>query len=446
MSFLYCHPALSPLSGTVPIPGDKSLSHRALMFAALARGETTITGLLPSEDVWSTRLALSSLGVDFYDESDGRVSVKSPGYQQFHEPEDIWNMGNSGTSARLLMGMVCNLPFRVFMTGDASLRRRPMGRVIEPLSLFGAKITARQDKNLPLLIEGATNPAPITYTLPVASAQVKSAILLAGLMCHGETTVIEPEPSRDHTERLFDYYGIPHRITQDPKGTRSITVTGFPDIHPRPLTVVADPSSAAFVMVAALLVPNSHVIMPAVGLNPLRTGLIETLQDMGGDIQIHNQTIVSGEEVGTIMVRGSALRGVQVPAERAPRMIDEYPILSVAASFAQGTTMMHGLSELRVKESNRLQAILDGLSAVGVRAESHDDTLTVYGQNTVRGGATIATHFDHRMAMSFFIMGLRTQSPIMIQGWESINTSFPTFLDCIQTMGATFTVIPDAKP
>jgi 3-phosphoshikimate 1-carboxyvinyltransferase len=321
-----------------------------------------------------------------------------------------------------------------------------MGRVIQPLSLFGAKITARQDKNLPLLIEGAAHPVPITYTLPVASAQVKSAVLLAGLMCHGDTMVIEPEPSRDHTERLFDYYGIPHRIAQNQNGHRQITVTGFPDIAPRPLHIVGDPSSAAFIMVAALLVPGSDVTIHNVGLNPLRTGLIETLQDMGGDIQIHNQTVVSGEEVGTIVVRGSALRGVKVPAERAPRMIDEYPILSVAASFAEGPTEMHGLAELRVKESNRLQAILDGLSAVGVRAESHDDTLTVYGQNTVRGGATIATHFDHRMAMSFFIMGLRTQSPIMIKGWESINTSFPSFLDCMRTMGVTFAVIPDAKP
>ncbi|MFM7630229.1 MAG: 3-phosphoshikimate 1-carboxyvinyltransferase [Alphaproteobacteria bacterium] len=443
MSFLSCHPALSPLSGTVAIPGDKSLSHRALMFAALAQGETTITGLLPSEDVWATRMALASLGVDFRDHPDGTVSVKSPGYQQFHEPEDIWNMGNSGTSARLLMGMVCNLPFRVFMTGDASLRRRPMGRLVQPLSQFGANITARQDKNLPLLIQGATHPVPITYTLPVPSAQVKSAILLAGLMCHGETTVIEPEPSRDHTERLFAYYQIPHRITQDPQRVRSITVTGFPEIHPRPLQVVADPSSAAFVMVAALLVPKSHVVMPKVGLNPLRTGLIDTLRDMGGDIQIHNQTVVSGEEVGDIVVRGSALHGVTVPAERAPRMIDEYPILSVAAAFAEGQTDMHGLSELRVKESNRLQAILDGLSAVGVRAESHGDSLTVYGQNTVSGGATIATHFDHRMAMSFFVMGLRTQSPIIIQGWESINTSFPTFLDCMRTIGVNFAITPE---
>ncbi len=445
MSFLSCHAAVSPLSGTVPIPGDKSLSHRALIFAALARGKTTITGLLPSEDVWSTRLALASLGVDFQDESDGRVSVNSPGYQAFHEPEDIWNMGNSGTSARLLMGMVCNRPFRVFMTGDASLRRRPMGRVIQPLSQFGAKITARQDKILPLFIEGAAHPVPITYTLPVPSAQVKSAILLAGLMCHGETTVIEPEPSRDHTERLFDYYSIPHSVAQI-HGHRHITVRGFPEIQPRPLHIVGDPSSAAFIMVAALLVPGSDVTIHNVGLNPLRTGLIETLQDMGGDIQIYNQTVVSGEEVGDIVVRGSRLRGVTVPAERAPRMIDEYPILSVAASFAEGPTEMHGLAELRVKESNRLQAILDGLSAVGVRAESHDDTLTVYGQNTVRGGATIAAHLDHRMAMSFFVMGLRTQSPIMIQGWESINTSFPTFLDCMRSMGVTFAVIPDAKP
>jgi 3-phosphoshikimate 1-carboxyvinyltransferase len=324
MSLLSCHAALSPLSGTIAIPGDKSLSHRALMFAALAKGETTITGLLPSEDVLATRLALTSLGVAFRDNPDGTVFVNSLGYQQFQEPEDIWNMGNSGTSARLLMGMMCNLPFRVFMTGDASLRRRPMARVMQPLSQFGATITARQDKVLPLLIQGAARPVPITYTLPVPSAQVKSAILLAGLMCAGETTVIEPEPSRDHTERLLAYYQIPHRITQNPQGGKSITVTGFPEIHPRPLQVVADPSSAAFVMVAALLVPGSHVVMPKVGLNPLRTGLIDTLRDMGGDIQIHNQTVVSGEDVGDIVVRGSRLRGVTVPAERAPRMIDDY--------------------------------------------------------------------------------------------------------------------------
>ncbi len=440
MSFLVSQAASSPLSGTASIPGDKSLSHRALMFAALAKGETTITGLLPSEDVLATRMALASLGVDFRDHPDGTVFVNSPGYQHFQEPEDIWNMGNSGTSARLLMGMICNLPFRVFMTGDASLRRRPMGRVMQPLSQFGATITARQNNLLPLLIQGATHPVPITYTLPVPSAQVKSAILLAGLMCPGETTVMEPQPSRDHTERLLAYYQIPHRITQDPQGLRSITVTGYPEIHPRPLHVVADPSSAAFVMVAALLIPGSYVVMPKVGLNPLRTGLMDTLREMGGDIQIHNQTVISGEEVGDIVVRGSVLRGVTVPAERAPRMIDEYPILSVAAAFAQGSTHMHGLSELRVKESNRLQAILDGLSAVGVRAESHGDSLTVYGQNTVSGGATIATHFDHRMAMSFFVMGLRTQSPIHIQGWESIHTSFPTFLECMGRIGVVWTI------
>ena len=440
MSFLVSQAASSLLSGTASIPGDKSLSHRALMFAALAKGETTITGLLPSEDVLATRMALASLGVDFRDHPDGTVFVNSPGYQHFQEPEDIWNMGNSGTSARLLMGMICNLPFRVFMTGDASLRRRPMGRVMQPLSQFGATITARQNNLLPLLIQGATHPVPITYTLPVPSAQVKSAILLAGLMCPGETTVMEPQPSRDHTERLLAYYQMPHRITQDSQGLRSITVTGCPEIHPRPLHVVADPSSAAFVMVAALLIPGSYVVMPKVGLNPLRTGLMDTLREMGGDIQIHNQTVISGEEVGDIVVRGSVLRGVTVPAERAPRMIDEYPILSVAAAFAQGSTHMHGLSELRVKESNRLQAILDGLSAVGVRAESHGDSLTVYGQNTVSGGATIATHFDHRMAMSFFVMGLRTQSPIHIQGWESIHTSFPTFLECMGRIGVVWTI------
>jgi 3-phosphoshikimate 1-carboxyvinyltransferase len=429
-----------PLMGTVSIPGDKSLSHRALMFGALARGETTITGLLPSEDVMSTRLALASLGVGFQDHANGDVIVNSPGYQNFSEPEDIWDMGNSGTSARLLMGMVCNLPFRVFMTGDASLRRRPMGRVIQPLSQFGARITARQDKVLPLLIEGAADPSPITYTLPVASAQIKSAILLAGLMCPGETTVIEPEASRDHTERLFAYYDIPHRITHNAQGHRHITVQGFPDIVARPLTVVADPSSAAFIIVAALLTPDSHVILPKIGLNPLRTGLIDTLMDMGGDIRIQGQTSLAGEDVGDIVVRGSALRGVTVPAERAPRMIDEYPILSVAASFAVGQTEMHGLSELKVKESNRLQAILDGLAAVGVRAHNEGDSLTVYGQDHVAGGCTLSAHLDHRMAMSFFVMGLHTQKPLFIEGWASINTSFPTFLDCMTTLGVECTV------
>ena len=440
MSFLSTPMINKPLLGTVAIPGDKSLSHRALMFGALARGETIVTGLLPSEDVMSTRLALASLGVDFIDHPDGTVGVNSPGYRAFREPEDIWNMGNSGTSARLLMGMVCNLPFRVFMTGDASLRRRPMGRIIQPLSLFGARITARQDKMLPLLIEGTTHPSPITYTLPMASAQVKSAIVLAGLMCPGETTVIEPEPSRDHTERLLAYYGIPHRITQDDQGHRRITVTGFPDITARPLTVVADPSSAAFMIVAALLVPGSHVVMPKICLNPLRTGLIDTLLEMGADIQIHNQTTLSGEDVGDIVVRSSALHGVTVPAERAPRMIDEYPILSVAASLATGRTEMHGLSELKVKESNRQQAILDGLAAVGVRAESEGDSLTVYGQDHVRGGCTLSAQLDHRMAMSFFVMGLRAQQPINIHGWESINTSFPTFLACMTSLGAEYTL------
>lgn len=421
-----------PLKGRAQAPGDKSISHRALIFAGLAVGQTTISGLLQGEDVLNTGRAMALLGARITP-SNNQWHVDGVGVGGLAEPHEVIDAGNSGTGARLLMGLVAAYPFTTFLTGDASLRRRPMARVITPLTQMGARFVARGGGLLPLAVVGTPAPVPIRYTLPVASAQVKSAILLAGLNTPGETTVIEPEPTRDHTERLLRYLGAQVVVT-DGGGQRIITLTGQPGLTARPIDVPADPSSAAFPLVAALITEGSDIILPHVGLNPLRTGLLATLLEMGADISIENQRDSGGEPVADLKVRASRLKAVDVPATRAPSMIDEYPILAVAAAVAEGTTRMHGLSELRVKESDRLTAIATGLAACGVHVAVDGDTLSVTG-GRVPGGATVATHMDHRIAMSFLVLGGAAKAPVAVADPRMIDTSFPGFVDLMNNLG-----------
>lgn len=420
------------------MPGDKSISHRALIFAGLARGETDIRGLLLGEDVLNTSRAMAKFGARVSPggdgDRDGIWRVQGLGVGGLAEPDDIIDAGNSGTGVRLLMGLAAAYPFTTFFTGDASLRRRPMARVMTPLSEMGAEFTARSGGLLPLAVRGATAPLPIRYTLPVASAQVKSAILLAALNTPGETTVIEPEPTRDHTERLLRYLGAQVTVAEA-DGGRVITLTGQPELTARPINVPGDPSSAAFPLVAALISEGSEITLPQVGMNPLRTGLILTLQEMGADIRIENARDSGGEPVADLRVRASRLKAVDVPAQRAPSMIDEYPILAVAAAFAEGTTRMHGLAELKVKESDRLSAIAKGLAACGVAVAVDGDTLSVTG-GPVPGGATVATHMDHRIAMSFLVLGGAAAAPVAVEDPRMIDTSFPGFVALMNSLGA----------
>lgn len=425
--------AHGPLQGRARVPGDKSISHRALIFGGLALGQTTITGLLEGEDVLNTGRAMALLGARTTS-SDNQWHVNGAGIGGLAEPEEVIDVGNSGTGARLLMGLVAAYPFTTFFTGDASLRRRPMARVTAPLSQMGARFVSRNGGLLPLAVVGTENPMPIRYTLPVASAQVKSAILLAGLNTPGETTVIEPEPTRDHTERLLRYMGAQVTVT-DEGSQRIITLTGQPELTARPIDVPADPSSAAFPLVAALISEGSEITLPHVGMNPLRTGLLATLLEMGADITIENARDSGGEPVADLKVRASRLKAVDVPAARAPSMIDEYPILAVAAAFAEGTTRMYGLGELRVKESDRLSAMAKGLAACGVKAEVDGDTLSVTG-GPVPGGATVTTHMDHRIAMSFLVLGGAAAAPVAVQEPHMIHTSFPGFVDLMNSLGA----------
>ncbi len=425
-----------PLRGRVRVPGDKSISHRALIFGALAVGETKITGLLEGEDVLRTAGAMRTLGASVERTGAGAWSVRGVGVGGFAAPAAALGFGNSGTGCRLVMGAVGGCPIAATFDGDASLRRRPMQRILDPLAEIGAKAVAAADGGrLPLRLQGARDPVPIVYRTPVASAQVKSAVLLAGLAAPGATTVIEPEASRDHTERLLRHFGA--EVTVVPEGAhgRRITVKGEPELIPAPVVVPADPSSAAFPLTAALIVPNSDVILENVMMNPLRTGLITTLREMGAEIEVVDARH-EGEEMADLRVTSSHLRGVDVPAERAPAMIDEYPILAVAAAFAAGTTRMRGLHELRVKESDRLAAVADGLRANGVECEIEGDDLLVHGNARVPGGGTVATHMDHRIAMSFLVMGLASEAPIAVDDAAFIATSFPGFADLMRGLGA----------
>ncbi len=424
------------LSGTVTVPGDKSISHRALILGALAVGETRITGLLTGEDVLRTATAMAALGAKV--ERAGDIfSVWGRGIGGLAEPGDVIDLGNSGTSARLIAGLLAAYPFTSFMTGDASLRRRPMARVIEPLSLTGAKFASRAGGRLPLAITGTPVPVPLTYASPIASAQVKSAVLLAGLHAPGATTVTEPSASRDHTERMFTYFGVDVQSTGTSEKPYKTRILGQPELRGKPVTVPADPSSAAFPAVAACIVPGSKITLTNIGINPLRTGLFTTLQEMGAGIVFKNQRDEAGEPVADVEITAGALKGVHVPASRAPSMIDEYPVLAVAAAFAEGETRMDGLAELKVKESDRLAAMQRGLTACGVDARVEGDTLIVRGAGKApKGGATIAVELDHRIAMSFLVLGMGAAESVAVDDASAIATSFPGFADLMNGLGA----------
>ena len=427
----------SSLKGRIRVPGDKSMSHRALMFGAVAIGETTIKGLLEAEDVVNTARAMTALGASAVRGADAIWRVQGVGVAGLVSPQAPLDFGNSGTGARLAMGLMATTPLTARCVGDASLSGRPMGRVTKPLEQFGARFEASEGGRLPLTLHGAKHAVPITYTLPVASAQVKSAVLLAGLNTPGRTTVIELTPTRDHTERMLKGFGA--KLTVEMKeGARHISIEGQHELIAQDLDIPGDPSSAAFPMVAALITAGSDIIIENIMLNPTRTGLITTLLEMGADIVIENRRNAGGEEVGDLHVKSSYLRGVTVPAARAPSMIDEYPILAVAASFAQGVTRMEGLEELRVKESDRLAAVEAGLKANGVATTSGRDWLEVTG-GTARGGGTVITHMDHRIAMSFLVMGLASREATHIDDSRFIATSFPDFNGLMNGLGARIT-------
>ena len=416
-----------PLTGRISVPGDKSISHRALMFGALAIGETRISGLLEGEDVLRTAAAMRALGAEVVQDGPGAWRVAGRGVGGLAEPADVLDMGNSGTAARLLTGILASHPFFSVLTGDASLRRRPMRRVTDPLGACGARFTARADGLLPLAIEGARDPLPLDYRLPVPSAQVKSALLLCGLNAPGLTRIEEPEATRDHSENMLRHFGAEVGVQVEGAG-RIITLAGQPHLRAADVAVPGDPSSAAFLIVAALLVPGSRLRIEGVGLNPLRCGLFTTLRDMGADLVVENARVEAGEAVGDLVVTHSPLRAVTVPADRAPSMIDEFPILAVAAAFAEGTTRMAGLTELRVKESDRLTATAAMLAASGARVAIDGDDLIVHGGVPPAGGATVKTHMDHRLAMSALVLGLATAAPVSVDDGAFIDTSFPGFV------------------
>jgi 3-phosphoshikimate 1-carboxyvinyltransferase len=419
--------APAPLSGRLRVPGDKSISHRALMFGALAVGTTKIEGLLEGEDVLRTAAAMRLLGATVERMGEGAWRVSGRGIGGLTEPADVLDMGNSGTAARLICGLLAGHPIFAVMTGDASLRRRPMKRVTEPLTATGARFLTREGGRLPLAVEGARNPLPLDHRLPVASAQVKSACLLAGLCAPGITRVVEPEATRDHSENMLRHFGATVQVGVEGHG-RVIELTGQPELRAAPVMVPGDPSSAAFFVVAALVVPGSRLVIENVGLNPLRTGLFETLREMGAALTVSNARTEGGEPVGDLVIRQGELRGIEVPAGRAPAMIDEYPVLAVAAAFARGVSRFRGLAELRVKESDRLAGTAALLTANGVKVEVEGDDLIVHGTGgAVPGGGTVATQMDHRLAMSALVMGLAARAPVRVDDGAFIATSFPGF-------------------
>ncbi len=435
--------ATGALTGTIRVPGDKSISHRALMLGALAVGRTEIDGLLEGEDVLCTAAAMNALGADAVREDDGRWRVDGVGVGGLSEPASVLDMGNSGTAARLLTGVLATHGLTAFMTGDASLVKRPMARVTVPLVRMGAQFVTREGGRLPMAVVGTRSPVPITYTLPVASAQVKSAVLLAGLNTPGVTTVIEPHGTRDHSENMLRHFGAEIAIEETEEGGQAIAITGEPELTGRRITVPGDISSAAFPIVAALIRPDSDITLTGVGINPRRTGLIDTLIEMGGRIELLNSREVAGEPVADIRVRGSELVGIDVPPERAPSMIDEYPVLGIAAACAEGTTRMLGVGELRVKESDRLAMTAAGLDACGITVDAESDSLSVQGAGQAagmpEGGATVATELDHRIAMSFLVLGMATRSPVAIDDARPIETSFPGFAALMNGLGASVT-------
>ncbi len=426
----------SALNGTVRVPGDKSISHRSLMLGAIATGTTRIRGLLEGEDVIDTARAVTALGARAQKKGDV-WEVVGRGVGGLTQPAEVIDYGNSGTGVRLMLGLVAGHPIEVKFVGDASLSRRPMGRVLNPLRQMGLETIENKD-TLPLTVRGTDQLMPMEYVLPVPSAQVKSAILLAGLHAAGETTVIEKEATRDHTERMLRYFGAEVRTQKTADGTR-ITVKGDAELEGRPVTVPGDPSSAAFLIAAAVLVPDSDVTVEGVLYNPTRTGFYKTLQEMGADITLLNMREEGGEPIADVRARGGKrLKGVRVPPERAPSMIDEYPVLAAVASFADGATRMEGLAELKVKESDRLAATAAGLAANGVEAKIEGDTLTVTGSKTVKGGGTVATHLDHRIAMAFLTLGLASEKPVTVDDSRMIATSFPAFRGLMEQLGARY--------
>ncbi|MDJ1157583.1 3-phosphoshikimate 1-carboxyvinyltransferase [Chelatococcus sp. SYSU_G07232] len=426
------------LSGRIRVPGDKSISHRAMILGLLTVGETRVEGLLEGEDVLRTADAARALGAMVERTGPGSWRVRGVGIGGLVEPRDVLDFGNAGTGSRLMMGVVAGHPVTATFDGDASLRKRPMRRILDPLVRMGAEIVSEAEGGrCPLTIRGARETIPITYETPVPSAQIKSAVLLAGLNAPGTTTVIEREASRDHTERMLRHFGA--EVAVEPAGEhgRRVTLVGQPELRPAVVVVPADPSSAAFPLVAALIAPDSDLVLEGVMINPLRSGLLTTLVEMGADITFLDRREEGGEEVADLRIRAGALRGVDVPAARAPSMIDEYPVLAVAAAFASGDTRMRGLHELRVKESDRLAAVAAGLAAAGVDSTIEADDLIVHGTGgRVRGGGTAATHLDHRIAMAFLVMGLATEKPMKVDDGTMIATSFPTFVPLMRGLGA----------
>ncbi len=426
------------LNGHVRVSGDKSISHRAIMFGSLAIGETIISGLLEGEDVLHTAAAMRAMGAKIQHCDDGLWRVHGVGIGGLHEPEGVLEMGNSGTSTRLLMGLVGGHDITATFTGDASLVKRPMGRVIKPLEMMGASFLSRSNNRLPLTVKGAQNPLPIEYKLPVASAQVKSAIMLAGLNAAGRTTIIEDHPTRDHSENMLRAFGVNVEVEELEGGAQAVYIQGHQELQGCAIDVPSDPSSAAFPVIAALITEGSEITLPNIGINPRRDGVFITLQEMGADLRYEHIQTQGGELVATIKVTSkNRLKGINVPESRVPSMIDEFPILAVAASCAEGTTRMTGLKELRVKESDRLLMMANGLKACGVSLEMGEDSLTIHGNGKPpKGGACIETALDHRIAMSFMILGCASNEPIQIDDGAPIKTSFPDFIELMNDLGA----------
>ena len=427
-----------PLKGVANVPGDKSISHRSLILGALSVGKTEITGLLLGEDVLDTAKAMRAFGATVTDHGEGNWSVEGVGVGGFKEPENVIDCGNSGTGVRLIMGCMATSPITATFTGDASLNSRPMGRVTDPLALFGAKSYGRKGGRLPLTIVGAENPVAVTYATPVPSAQVKSAVLLAGLNAPGKTIVIEKEATRDHTERMLVGFGAELTVEETEEG-RVITLTGQPELKAQKIVVPRDPSSAAFPVCAAIITEGSDVLVPNIGLNDTRAGLFTTLREMGADLEYENLREEGGEPVADLRAKYSPnLKGIEVPPARAASMIDEYPVLSVVASFAEGDTVMKGVKELRVKESDRIDAMAKGLRAAGVEVDEGDDWWIVKGCGfgNVQGGVTVESRLDHRIAMSFMVMGMATNKPMSVDDGSPIATSFPIFEPLMADLGA----------
>ncbi|WP_120504272.1 3-phosphoshikimate 1-carboxyvinyltransferase [Sulfitobacter mediterraneus] len=433
--------ACGPLTGVAEVPGDKSISHRSLILGAMAVGETTINGLLEGQDVLDTAKAMRAFGAEVTDHGGGSWSVQGVGVGGFAEPENVIDCGNSGTGVRLIMGAMATSPITATFTGDASLNGRPMARITDPLALFGCQSVGRKGGRLPMTLVGAVEPVPVRYEVPVPSAQVKSAVLLAGLNTPGQTVVIEAEATRDHTERMLAGFGAEVTVEQTDAG-RVITLTGQPELKSQHIDVPRDPSSAAFPVCAALIVPGSDVLVPGIGLNPTRAGVFTTLREMGADLTYENEREEGGEPVADLRARFSPnLKGIEVPPERAASMIDEYPVLSVVAAFAEGQTVMRGVKELRVKESDRIDAMATGLRANGIEVEDGPDWWIVSGRGhgEVPGGAICASHLDHRIAMSFMILGMASQKSVQLDDGGPIATSFPIFEPLMQQLGAQVT-------